>query len=283
LEFFVLFSSASGVVGNPGQSHYGAANTFMDGLAQHRYAMGLPGVSIAWGPWEGRGMMADLGTVERRRMARGGLRPLSVSQGLRVLEGTLRMEGPQLVAMSLDLKRLARGVSTGEYVLPDLYRGLVSVDGIVPQVGSLREKIEAMSVIEREGGVLDLVRQEVAKVLGLSSGHEVNPDLSVKDLGVDSLMAVELRNRLNTLLKLKLSATVIFDYPHVRALSTLILEGFNGDQPAESGAVEIHDVWDEEALSEEELQKQAEMSQLDDDDFLRHALDLLESGGDDEP
>nr|WP_234366373.1 type I polyketide synthase [Streptomyces albireticuli] len=226
LSAFVLFSSVAGVLDASGQGNYAAANAFLDALAAHRRTLGLPAVSLAWGLWGGpNGMGAELGAADLRRMSRSGMLPLSEEDGLAGLDAGLDPAGrPVLVPMRLDVSAVRAQAGTDP--VPHLLRGLVRVparrSAAAPVSGAERpfaERVGALSPVERERALLELVRTEVAVVLGHPGPEAVEPARAFGQLGFDSLSAVELRNRLQTAAGLRLPATLIFDYPTSHALA----------------------------------------------------------------
>ena len=231
LEAFVLFSSVAGTLGSPGQGNYGAANAFLDALAVHRRSLGLPALSLAWGAWDGQGgMVSGLGSVDRARIARGGVRALSSELGLRLFDVAQAGERPVLVPVDFD--RSALRAQAKSAALPSLLRKVVP-SGVRRAAdapgGSLLRLLGNASESERARIALDLVRSETAAVLGHGSGSAIEPRRSFKEMGFDSLAAVELRNRLDALSGLRLSATVVFDYPNAAALAGYLLELASGE------------------------------------------------------
>jgi acyl carrier protein len=225
LSAFVLFSSAAGVFGNAGQGNYAAANSFLDALAQHRRSAGLPATSLAWGLWaEDGGMGGELGSADVERMARGGVLPLSSTEGLALLDASARSGEPVLVPVRLELAGLRAQAEAG--MLPPLLRALVRVAkrrAVEASGGpTLAERLAGVPEAERDAVLLELVCSEVAAVLGYAGAHAVEADRAFKDLGFDSLTAVELRNRLNGVTGLRLPATLVFDYPSPTALVDLL-------------------------------------------------------------
>ncbi|TDT97680.1 acyl transferase domain-containing protein [Streptomyces sp. 846.5] len=232
LAAFVLFSSVVGTFGNAGQANYAAANAFLDGLAQLRQGQGLPAVSLAWGPWvPGAGMTSELGDAELRRLARNGMLPLGVEQGLGLLDTVLAagagVRRPVLLPVNLDLAALRR---QGES-LPALLRGLVRTPTRrTAQLGvragaqdELAQRLLALPVADREPFLIELVGSQVAAVLGYASSGEIASEQSFKGLGFDSLTAVELRNRVNAVTGMRLPATLVFDHPTPVALARFVL------------------------------------------------------------
>jgi NADP-dependent 3-hydroxy acid dehydrogenase YdfG/acyl carrier protein len=238
LQAFVLFSSAAGMLGGPGQGNYAAANAFLDALAAYRRARGLPGSSVAWGLWEQASAMTEgLSETDRRRVASSGMGALSSERGLELFDAALGSEQALMLAAPLDLRVLRAQARTG--VLPAMLGGLVRVPKrrSGEQGGSLARRLAATPEAEREGVVLDLVRTQVAAVLGHASSEAVEEQRAFKELGFDSLAAVELRNRLNSVTGLRLPATLVFDYPTPAALTGYLLDEVStGDAAAIAGA-----------------------------------------------
>ena len=212
LSAFVLFSSAAGVFGGAGQGSYAAANTFLDALAAHRHSLGLPGTSLAWGLWaQASAMTGHLDTGDVARHGRGGMTPLPTELGLALYDLATTVDEPLLVPIKLDTAGL-----TG--TVPALLRDLARkprrrTASAATDDGSLRTRLASLAEADADAALLDLVRTTAAGVLGHSSGDAVEPDRAFKDVGFDSLTAVELRNRLNTATGLRLPATLVFDHP----------------------------------------------------------------------
>ncbi|MEU4770339.1 SDR family NAD(P)-dependent oxidoreductase, partial [Actinosynnema sp. NPDC023794] len=208
LEAFVLFSSAAGVLGGPGQANYAAANTFLDALATHRHANGLPAVSLAWGPWaQTSGMTGKLTEADRRRMAKAGVLPMATDEALALFDAALTAGEPVLAPVRLD-----RGRVGGSLVRP-------------------RRTADPSVQVEPTHDVLDLVRRAVAQVLGHTSTDAVGPHRAFKDLGFDSLTAVELRNQLDAATGLRLPATLTFDHPTPARLADHLRERLAATAP----------------------------------------------------
>jgi polyketide synthase 12 len=225
LGAFVLFSSATGVLGGPGQANYAAANTFLDGLASYRRGRGLPATAIAWGPWQSGGMASTLAASDRARVARSGLRALPPEEALSLFDAAYAAVDPLRVAARLDMRALRALAEDGE--LPRLLSGLLRTK---PRAagraveGALAARIETAAAPERARIALDAVRAEVATVLGHRGVERIAPAQTFKELGFDSLAAVELRNRLNTATGLRFPATVIFNHPTCERLAEHLLE-----------------------------------------------------------
>ncbi|QLH26664.1 SDR family NAD(P)-dependent oxidoreductase [Streptomyces sp. Rer75] len=221
---FVLFSSVAGVFGSPGQANYAAANTFLDALAAHRRAEGLPAHSLAWGLWEETSeLTARLGEVDRSRLSRAGLRPLTTQEGLALLDHALALDHPHTLPARLDL---ARDPGDGRKP-PRLLRALVRTParraGAAAGAGNWLERFGVAPADEREDMLADLVRTQTATVLGHTGADAIAAGQGFKDLGFDSLTAVELRNRLDEITGVRLPATLVFDYPTPELLTGHLL------------------------------------------------------------
>ncbi|GAB3449346.1 type I polyketide synthase [Actinophytocola sediminis] len=223
LSAFVLFSSAVGVLGNPGQAGYAAANTFLDALAAYRVAGGLPAVSAAWGLWDA-GMAGGLSSAEVVALGRRGLATISVDQGLALFDAALGSDVPAVVAARLDLTGW-----TSDRGSPML-RGLAGVAERTPvaPVRSLAAELAPLSTEDKQHRLLELVSRTAAEVLGHDSPHAIKPNVGFLEAEFDSLSALELRNRLAGLVGSPLPSTVIFDYPTPRALAGYLLAELAG-------------------------------------------------------
>ncbi|MGA5819073.1 SDR family NAD(P)-dependent oxidoreductase [Kitasatospora sp. NPDC094028] len=229
LAAFVLFSSAAAQLGNPGQANYAAANAALDALAATRRAAGLPATSLAWGLWaDATGMTGELDEADLARMERTGIGALSADLGLELFDESLRLDAALLVPIQLDLAALRVQARAG--MLPALLRGLVRTPARRREStgGSLAQRLAGVAEADQEQVVLDVVLAQVASVLGHASGAAIEPGRAFKDLGFDSLAAVELRNRLSQVAGLRLPATLVFDHPTPVEAARLILSLVGG-------------------------------------------------------
>ncbi|MGN5636016.1 SDR family NAD(P)-dependent oxidoreductase, partial [Streptomyces sp. AC154] len=252
LSAFVLFSGAAGLLGRPGQANYAAANTFLDALAQHRRATGLPAVSLAWGLWgEASGMTGHLSEADLRRMRRSGIAPMTNEQGLALFDLAFASQGDPdgdalLVPLRLDAQALRRErAAHGPEAVPALLRDLVPAPAaprgaaVAPAAASataaatgsgesaaqaLTRRLAPLGAAARGRELLALVRAEVAAVLGFAGPEAVEPARAFREIGFDSLTAVELRNRLNAATGLRLAASLVFDHPTAQAVATHVGE-----------------------------------------------------------
>ncbi|MFJ6836916.1 type I polyketide synthase [Streptomyces sp. NPDC091209] len=244
LAAFVLYSAVAGTLGAAGQANYAAANVLLDALAQHRRAQGLPATSLAWGMWaDASTMTGALDAVQLRRMERHGVGGLSAADGMALFDAALTADRALLVPARLNLAAL-RAASAPGPVAP-VFRALLGAGGrrrahVRTGGGTpLAERLRRLPLAEQDRALLDLVRQQVAGTLGHASPEQVDTAKAFKDLGFDSLTAVELRNRMNTATGLKLTATLVFDYASPAALARHLrdeLLGGEADFETEGGA-----------------------------------------------
>ncbi|WP_147123883.1 beta-ketoacyl reductase, partial [Nocardia neocaledoniensis] len=261
LRAFVVFSSAAGVFGNAGQGNYAAANACLDALAAHRRAAGLPGTSLAWGLWNmDSGMAAELGATERRRMSRSGMLPLSAEQGLTLFDAVTELAVAAPVLARLDLDAL-RGAGSA---VPALLSGLVPQRRKAASGASaaLRARLTSTPEGERLDVLVEIVRGQVATILGHGNANAIAPDRPFSELGFDSISAVEFRNALVAATGLRLPATAVFDYPSPRALADYLL-GELGGQPAPEPATELSENSIRDALRTIPLARLREAGLLD--------------------
>uniref|UniRef100_UPI0007A74570 SDR family NAD(P)-dependent oxidoreductase n=1 Tax=Nocardia fusca TaxID=941183 RepID=UPI0007A74570 len=229
---FVLFSSVAAILGSAGQGNYAAANSFLDALAQRRRASGAPAVSLAWGPWDqGSGMTGGLDRVAVARWNRLGLSPLTGAEGRRLFDAALAGAEARAVPLRFDPAAVRRESDPG--AVPVVLRGLVRPsarpvrapgDGAVAHAaGSLGAALAEAGEAQRADLVLEVVREQVAAVLGHDSGNDIRPDQRFDEIGLDSLGAVEFRNRLSKASGLTLPSTLVFDHPTPVAVAKLVL------------------------------------------------------------
>ncbi|WP_055399453.1 MULTISPECIES: type I polyketide synthase [unclassified Mycobacterium] len=227
ISAFVMFSSMAGLAGASGQANYAAANSFLDGLAVHRRMHGLPAMSLAWGLWDqASAMTGALGAADRARFGRDGIVAMSSDEALELMDTALIVDEPFLLPAHIDLAALRVKFDNG--TLPPMFVDLINaptrrqVDDSLAAAKSksaLLQRLEGLPEDEQQAVLLDLVRANIATVLGSSSPESIDPDRAFQELGFDSLTAVEMRNRLKSATGLALSPTLIFDYPNSAALA----------------------------------------------------------------
>ncbi|WP_190127199.1 type I polyketide synthase, partial [Streptomyces inusitatus] len=226
LDAFVLFSSMSGTVGAAGQANYAAANAYLDALAEQRRADGLVATSLAWGPWADGGMAAD--DALDARMRRGGVPPMDAELAITALEQAVGSTDAALTVADFDWARFAPGFTAVRpsnllAELPEAATAPIGTDNGDDRseraVSSLAARLQKMTEADREPFILELVRAQVAEVLGHSGADDIEAGRAFREIGFDSLTAVELRNRLGAATGLRLPATLIYDYPTSAALA----------------------------------------------------------------
>ncbi len=253
LEAFVLFSSVAGVVGSPMKGNYAAANAFLDALAAYRHQRGQAAQSLAWGLWQprGAGMTAELSRANLESIRRlEGIAPLSIEQGLHLLDSALAQPEASLVPVHLDVLQLARK----DKPVPALFRGLIKDRASMPPAAlgkgsdsvALCQRLAALSEADGLDAVVALVRSEVATVLGLANAAAIPPDRQLKSLGLDSLMTLDLRNRLQARLGLRIDISLL-RLPDPQSVAVEILrrcrdessaQGTTSERPAASASDE---------------------------------------------
>ncbi|MFH9065400.1 type I polyketide synthase [Streptomyces coeruleorubidus] len=257
LSAFVLFSSIAGVIGGAGQGNYAAANAFLDGLAAHRAAQGLPALSVAWGLWEQSPAPGDTGTgtpiasgitgaldaADLARITRAGFRPITHRQGPALLDRALALPHPTPVITPLDIAAMRAQPGQAPLLAASLVRRPVrrSANNSEHSAAALAERLAGADDDSRLSIVLGVVAAETAAVLGHRDPSALDGDEPFARLGFDSLTSVELRNRLAAASGLRLPATVVFDHPTPRAMarylrSLLVAETAPGTPAAAEGA-----------------------------------------------
>ncbi|WP_420712312.1 type I polyketide synthase [Streptomyces sp. NRRL S-920] len=257
LSAFVLFSSSAGLFGDPGQGNYAAANTFLDALAHHRHAQGLPATSLQWGLWEQRsGITGHLSAADIERIHRSGMTPLPTTQALQLLD-TARTSGyPALSPMGLHPARIQVDDGPASAILRKLVRvparrvAHANADAAGgAKAPSFAERLAGLSPAEQLRSVLELVASNVAAVLGHAQTGSIDAERSFRELGFDSLTAVELRNRLNARIGastgLRLSSTLVFDYPTPQDLAEYLCGEMAGGAADAAAAAPVGSVLSE--------------------------------------
>ncbi|MFJ3934706.1 type I polyketide synthase, partial [Streptomyces sp. NPDC090029] len=236
LDAFVLFSSGAGVWGGAGQGAYAAANACLDALAQHRRDRGLHALSIAWGTWGGDGMAAQGSAAESLR--RIGLPAMEPALAVEALRRSLELDDTTVVVADIAWERFAPTLSAARRrpLISDLAEARAALDGVAEDdtaadEGGLRQRLSSLTAGEQERALLDLVLTEAASVLGHTQPRDVAPRTAFRDLGFDSLTAVQLRNRLKSVTGLPLAATVVFDHPSPESLAIELKRQLLGADP----------------------------------------------------
>lgn len=263
-----MCSAGAALFGSPGQANYAAANAFMDSLAYHRQAAGLPALSINWGPWSAIGMAAALNHREQERWASMGMGMIEPEQGVLALEQALMQNASQLAVLPIEWSHYLRRFPAGEApdFLSEIARDVHFYQEAVPSsddANAFQRVLREADPDDRNDLLLNHVRAQIIDALGLKPSVEIKPDQGLTDLGMDSLMAVEISNRLKRSLGIPLSSTLAFEYPTFEALfdylAMEVLEiSIAGDRKEEidKETAATRDVEKEvEKLSEEDIEK----------------------------
>ncbi|WP_351236268.1 thioester reductase domain-containing protein, partial [Streptomyces sp. NPDC002133] len=231
LQAFVLFSSIAGVIGGAGQANYAAANAFLDALAHHRTAHGLPATSTAWGLWAtDSGIAGELTEADIARIARAGFPPVEADRGPRLLDLALRHPHPAPVITPLDVAAMRENPGQAGPLLGALVRrpSRRTAQNTDTGAGALGERIAALDEAEQLRLVLDVVVAETVAVLGHADPAGIDTQQAFAQVGFDSLTSVELRNRLSAGTGLRLPATLVFDHPTPVALAGFLRDALVG-------------------------------------------------------
>jgi thioesterase domain-containing protein/NAD(P)-dependent dehydrogenase (short-subunit alcohol dehydrogenase family)/acyl carrier protein len=241
LSSFVLFSSVAALIGSPGQGNYAAANAGLDALAAQRRSAGRPVTSLAWGLWsDATGMTGGLEEAQLARLARTGFAPLPTELSLELFDQARQLGQALVVPVRLDLAALRAQARAG--MLPALLRGLVRTPVRQAQAagGSLAQRLAGVPQPDRERVTLEFVQAHVAAVLGHASPDAVDPARPFRELGFDSLAAVELRNRLTQAAGVRLPTTLVFDHPTLTAVAQLLCTEIGAAQEAAPRPADVH-------------------------------------------
>jgi myxalamid-type polyketide synthase MxaB len=255
LDHFVLFSSAASMLGSAGQGNYAAANAFLDGLASYRRASRQPGLSICWGPWDGAGMAARLDQRMRERLQAQGIETIPTEQGLRALEQLLTAECAQVGVLPIDWRRYTEQVYRAgppmlfQELVPDTDSPAVEQPSTTP---GFADELRAAAAGDRRRLLAAHIRAQIATVMGLASGRDIEMRHRLFDIGIDSLMAVELTNLLGASLDLTLPSTLVFDYPTLEAMVDYLAERLGLHDDGQAAEYQV-DQLDLSGLGEDEL------------------------------
>jgi len=221
LDYFVCFSSAASIFGSVGQANYASANSFMDALMQYRKAQNLPALSINWGPWQ-EGMVSRLSEQDINRLTAQGFFQIQTVDALSTFEKLLTMNIPQAIAAPVDWDKFSNRFDPKP--VPSFYglfyknKEQVKPESIIPIKSKILEELHNSLENERQSILIKYITKQVADVLGLQSTHTLTPRQRLTDAGIDSLMAVELQNKIAKDLETALPVTLLFDYPTIESL-----------------------------------------------------------------
>ncbi len=253
LDFFICFSSMSSIMGSSGQTNYAAANAYLDTFAKYRQDMNLPCLTINWGPWQEGGMAASMSKKDQQRIKDLGITSLSDQEALHTFSNIFdNVSIAQLGVWNIDWARYFNNQNTNlrEGFLEDFTKYVSEEENSL--LNSLIEK----PIQERADFFLAYMQREIASLMGLDSPNEIEPKQPLFDLGVDSLVTIDLSNRLQKSIGRELDTSLIFDYPNLEALTNYILNnilelGEKESEDEESSINQVEDITSN--LTEEEL------------------------------
>ena len=231
LDFFVLFSSFAGLAGSAGQANYTAANAFLDGLAQYRRACGLPATSVAWGPWQ-VGMLASLQDAQRERWHRQGLHPMAPERALSALDAAISGGRAAVAVLDVDwaqflaANRRERDPLFDELAQPARAPERAAAPAAAIEPGDLFDRVAAAPLTRRRALLVEAIDEQARGILGAGDGRRLDPRRPLRELGMDSLMAIEIRNACGARLGRTLPATLLFDYPAIEHVADYVLRTF---------------------------------------------------------
>jgi acyl carrier protein len=269
LDWFVLFSSVASVLGSPGQSNHSAANAFLDLLARERKSEGRPGLSINWGAWTDVGAAADRKVTGR--LATQGIGALTPAQGIQALERLLGEGRAQVAVAPVEWQKYVQHLNRATVppflseVAGAVRHATAKAAGAPAAAGhadGIRKALAAAPPARKRPLMAGFVRERALRALGVDPARAVDPRTPLGELGLDSLLAIELRNTLGTALGRSLPSTLLFDYPTIDTLTDFLLgeEGASADAPANGSSAAktppVSLVGSIEELSDEEVERQ---------------------------
>jgi acyl transferase domain-containing protein/acyl carrier protein len=231
LDFVVFFSSMVSLLGSPGQGNYAAANSVLDALAHHRRMHGLPALSINWGPWAGAGMAASQQDRRHQRLMAHGIEMIVPEEGTDILSNLLGLESPQIGVLPVEWPKFLQQFDA---TAPPLLTRMTPIAATRSERVNMREQLERVAVSKREEVLAKRVRERAIQVLGFDSSYPLEPNTPLKELGVDSLMAIELAKTLSADIAQPFPATMVFTYSTVAAIAAYLLTELFPKEPVEA-------------------------------------------------
>ncbi|HAO23090.1 MAG TPA: hypothetical protein DCQ37_23135, partial [Desulfobacteraceae bacterium] len=271
LDFFVCFSSAASILGSAGQGNYAAANAFMDALAHHRRAKGLPGLSINWGAFAKVGMAANLGEREQARLQQQGVGSIAPETGLSILEKLLGQDAAQAAVLPIEWSKYLSyhyGTDTPPFFSTLQPKAEAKTSAIPSQI--IRQ-MENASDEERRSLLENYLREQAAIILRAASVQEIELGKGLFEMGFDSLMAVELKNRLESDLGHPLRSTLVFNYPNIAAITDYLMTDvlkFESSAAIEDTPQEADSPTDSESIPEGDIGNMLEKKLAEIEKFL---------------
>ena len=247
LDFFISYSSAAAVLGFSGQANYAAANCYLEGLGALRRSLGLPATVVSWGPWSEGGMVAAMDAGSRARLERIGLKQIDNERAFAALDYIVKSGIASAGVFDIDWSRYGSEMGNGQQFL----RHLVSKEAIKPAHTNQRQQIADAIAEVRDELMAAYLEEAVGAVLGMPEGKVTDRELGFSDMGMDSLMAVELKNRLERDLGITLSPTISFNYPRINAMKKHVLDvmGLSGSEKVIKETSETVKKYDREPIA----------------------------------
>lgn len=251
LDFFVCFSSAATVMGAPGQGNYSAANAFLDALAFHRKASGQPATSINWGPWAETGMAAELKSRDQKRLANQGIEFISPQAGLDIMESIIKQRHlPQAMVLPIHWEKFLSRSPVQKKIpfFEAFYSSQTQVSAL--KRSRFSQQLKTVPMNRRRPVLMNHIRTRVAEVIGLNMPEKIEPRQRLFDLGIDSLMAVNLKNMIESDMEKALRPTLIFDFPTVESLTNHLCDLLGLSDQTDKPDHKKNEAQDENALAE---------------------------------
>ena len=264
LDFFVCYASVAGLFGAAGQANYAAANVYMDAVMQYRHQLGLPAITIDWGPWQQGGMAALLSSQDKKRLNDFGLEMLEDDIAINLLDRLLGQSASQTVVAKVNWAHYCQQFSLSQ--LPVMLSAFAS--NIQPEVTTQKfsDQLKTLPEAQRKAALTDFIKAEVAAVLGMTAAEIKDLRTGFFTLGMDSLTSVELRNLLQKSLDVALPPTVAFNYPNVATLSDYLYQQMDNIQAIDQ-IKEIPDQLLSDLPTSEASYETADLESLSDDDL----------------
>ena len=270
LELFVNFSSISSWFGASGQGNYAAANAFLDAFSQYRNGLGLPTLTINWGPVDKVGMATRLAPQAKAQLAHQGIDMLDLKKGLALMDYLILQQATNTAIVPLRKQKMQQAFEKRLGKIPAFFSKILQTPTTKNTESDLVKQLSQLTEEKRSKHLIQSLQQEIAQVLGISNVKEVNPEKPLQEFGLDSMMAVELRNKLAQQAQLQLPSTLLFDYPTIAELSSYLLEHIQLDQQDTTWDGKLKSFLQEQGVS---LDDQGENEALN--QALQHLTELL--------
>ncbi|KPA09304.1 short-chain dehydrogenase [Candidatus Magnetomorum sp. HK-1] len=252
LDFLVFFSSAVSIIGSPGQSNYAAANSFMDSLAHYRHSLGLPALSINWGLWEGSSMLDSLDAMDQRRWSDRGLKYLNPKKGFGILKKLIPGKEAQVSVLPVNWSTFL-----GQYLenkIPHFFDAFIKDNSKkISKKSNLIQRLKVLKIDKQKELIFKHIQDITSEIMGLDSTEKIGARKRLFDAGMDSLMAITLKNRLEADFEQSFVPTLVFDYPMIESIVKHIITDVLSLESDENQEEDIKPIKDEIKIQNEEL------------------------------